>query len=272
MSSAIGSMRPRPWSTTVAPVAATSRNRSGSTSPERPDGGPDARHADGSVPVLHGRIRLGPRAARLPHLQRGLVRQTDGPSPSQEHVVVERADVDREVGGEGAFAVLCDRLEVLAEPGAQQRERPRREPRLDDRAFVREAEDDPAVGGVRDRRVVDAADRHAIARPPRDVRAAASPRSSFRSARSPAPRRRYVHRAPRRRRTRRSRPRPPARGGPRRPARRTARCRTPPRRRDRRTGGAGPLRSRTSAAARRHVSGWLVSSRSISLIRPDVMP
>ena len=94
--------------------------------------------------------------------------------------------------------------------GPEQRERAGREPRLDDRALVGEAEDDAVVGrawrpACRRRRRSPPSGRR-----PTAARAAVPPRSSCRSARSPSPRRRYVRRAPPRRRTRRSRPAPAA--------------------------------------------------------------
>ena len=156
ISSAIGSSSPP---TTVAPVAAAASSTPPSTCAERPDHAPRPRDADRPVPILHRRVRLGPRLRRLPQFERRLVRQADAPSHAQEYEVVDRRGLDRQRHLEGTFGVLDRGAQVLVQARAQERQRARREPRLHHRALVGEREPDDLVGGTCDRRSLDAHDR-----------------------------------------------------------------------------------------------------------------
>src|SRR5690606_4714366 len=74
--------------------------------------------ADGPVAVLHRRVRLGPRAGGLPHLQRGLQRQAAGPAAAQEGELFGSAHCGAEGFGEGPLGV-ADRVVQGPYPGGQ---------------------------------------------------------------------------------------------------------------------------------------------------------
>jgi hypothetical protein len=78
---------------------------------------------------------------------------------SEEHEVIAPGGVDRECVFDRPPAVVDRVGQVLAEVRPEQGERSRGEPRLDDRPFVGESEDDGLVARRRDGRVADGGDR-----------------------------------------------------------------------------------------------------------------
>jgi len=99
------------------------------------------------VPILHGRIGLGPGLAGLAQFQRRLVGQADRPVVAEKHEVLEGRGVERQRLGQCPLRVGDPRPEVVAEAGPEQRQRGGREARLDDRGFVGRLEQDGAPGG-----------------------------------------------------------------------------------------------------------------------------
>ena len=72
---------------------------------QHPDERTGSRQADRPVPVLHGGIGLGVGLRGLAHLQGGLVGQAHRPSVPQEHEMIERGGIHREVGDAGLFTL-----------------------------------------------------------------------------------------------------------------------------------------------------------------------
>jgi hypothetical protein len=114
---------------------------------EHPGRGGPGGDADRAVPVLHGRVRLGPGQRGLAHLQAGLAGQPDRPAAAEE---AELRAADEPFGQwlrQGRTAVGDDGVGVQAEVRAEQGEGGGGEPGLHDGAFVGEVQHDEVVGG-----------------------------------------------------------------------------------------------------------------------------
>ena len=112
---------------------------------EGPGGAAGRGDADRAVAILHGGVGLGPELRRLAQLERRFLDQADAPAAADEG---DLFGVDQP--GQGAGLVLREhgpgvgdgRRQVLAERGAQERQRGRGDAGLDHRLFVDLAEQD----------------------------------------------------------------------------------------------------------------------------------
>ena len=138
---------------TDAPVASASSATFGSGDPISQTS--CVREADGSVPVLHRRVRLGVELRRLAQLERALPQRSRRSSrvPGTRTPLI-RVQPGRELRLERRPRVLDRSRQVLAEVRAQQGQRRGGEPRLHDGALIGEVEHDRSVGERRRRRGV----------------------------------------------------------------------------------------------------------------------
>ena len=106
-------------------------------------------HGDRAVPVLHGRVRLGPHAGRLTQLERGLVGQPVGPPGAEERELAGGQHLRGQRRGEDPLGRAGGQAGVQAQVGAEQDQLGGGEPGLHHRFLVREAQVDHRVGGLR---------------------------------------------------------------------------------------------------------------------------
>jgi hypothetical protein len=115
---------------------------------EEPHRASSVSDADGAMPVFHGRIGFRPFQASLPHLQRRLVRQSDGPTGPQARELRSLKQAGWQIGHHGLVGLPDDGLEVLTQARPKQGERGDGEAGLHHRPFIDEVEHNPLIGSV----------------------------------------------------------------------------------------------------------------------------
>ena len=92
------------------------------------------------MPVLEGRVRLGPPERGLAQLESGLGREPDSPASTEEGERVDDLRLDGQLRVERDLGVGSRRFEVQPEAGQQVREGRGRKARLHDRLLVSEVQ------------------------------------------------------------------------------------------------------------------------------------